>query len=74
MGDLLDRAQDEIDFRVAAQIKNSQSAFANRELAVKGYCHYCDDILENPMALFCCPECSADWEHEQAAKRRNANL
>ncbi|AUR89481.1 hypothetical protein NVP1123O_52 [Vibrio phage 1.123.O._10N.286.48.F3] len=71
MGDQLDRAQQDMDFHLGVAIKNAKSAFANRELQVNGRCHYCDEYVEHPSALFCDSDCAQDWEKEQQARKRN---
>jgi len=60
------------DAALAAHAKRAQST----KLLPCGRCLYCNEGVA-PGALFCRPDpggsCAADWEHEQAAKRRNGN-
>ena len=61
-----DAAQALLDDALAAHARLT----AQRKLFPAGECHYCGEATA-PYLLFCCIECSRDYEHEQAARRRN---
>lgn len=69
MADDADRAEDVIENRIADGIAECRRAIG--ALLPVGFCHNCGETVA-PRYLFCeGGECAADWEREQAARRRN---
>ena len=52
-----------------------ERAIANARKGAKaertGRCAYCNDILDDPMKVYCSSECRDDYELEEAAMRRH---
>jgi hypothetical protein len=65
MADEADLANAHIERELAASLR-----FRRPTLVPCGCCHYCNEDV-HPGNLFCNSECAGDWEHEQAARRRN---
>ena len=48
MTDIIDKANDLCEQTVSVAIAKARHAFASREIQPNGFCHNCDEILDNP--------------------------
>ena len=67
MTDIIDKANDLCEQTVSVAIAKARHAFASREIQPNGFCHNCDEILDNPMAAFCDKDCCDDFEKRELA-------
>jgi hypothetical protein len=59
--------------RAAANLEASIAAVraaAGQRMQPNGFCRNCEDPVDMPL-LFCCSECTWDFEQRQRAKARN---
>lgn len=56
-----DRAEDKIENTISDGLEKIRRRMEARELEPCGACHWCNDYVKGER-LFCCKECSDDWE------------
>lgn len=65
---------DDSDRAAAYQERLNKAAAAARAkpMAFTGHCRNCGELIKQ--GLFCCPECSEDYQKIQRAKKQNIKL
>lgn len=63
-----DRAEDKIEDTIADGLEKVRRRMETRELSPVHACHWCGEFIAD-MRLFCCKECSADWEQDRKFHR-----
>jgi hypothetical protein len=60
MADEIDRANDLSEALHAFNVAEARAKANTRELQPVGYCHWCEEDIDDPRKLFCSLACSAD--------------
>ena len=68
MADDCDRAEERIENTLDDALAQVRWRMEARELEPVHACHWCGEHIVD-MRLFCCPECSQDWEKERRFHR-----
>lgn len=63
-----DRAEDKIEDTIADGLEKVRRRMETRELSPVHACHWCGEFIAD-MRLFCCKECSSDWEQDRKFHR-----
>lgn len=68
MSDICDLAEDKIEDAITESLAKVRRRMEYRELNPVHACHWCGESISD-MRLFCCAECSADYEQDKRFHR-----